>query len=1118
MLKRKSTKKRTAFKATLLLLLVTILIFPVFPVMADTPEPKAISYEFEYLDRGLIAAKVNSGVFLSWRFFKEEVTGYSDTGLTGAVFNVYRDNALIATVTDSTNYLDPDGTINNIYTVKAVINGKEKDQSEPVKPLANGYIEVPMLKPKDVELPDGKKYAYSAGDMSVGDVDGDGVYEYFVKWEANPQDVIGKGFTGNVLIDCYKLDGTLLYRIDLGKNIRSGAHYTQFLVYDFDGDGKCEIILKTAPGTNTVKVGTDGTEIESTRQYITMLQEDIDAGYSHDDDYRSTSQSYYEYLVEVFKGWHNHPEVLNGNWPSTLQECFAIPREGPYAYLYQYTYPLSDENARKLVDYFIDVYAPSRSSRNDLRDFNGYIFTGPEYLTIFDGETGAELETIRYKPEREDDGLMWGDYAMARIEPCNRVDRMLACVAYLDDNKPCAVFGRGYYTRSTLVAYSWDGEHLKEEWFVDSGHTVMSNPFNDSPHGADGRNPEFATITTQGAHTLLAADVDNDGYDEIISGSCTIDHDGTLLYSSFGTLPQGSAAPGEYVRLGHGDSIHVTDIDPSRPGLEIFMCYEGATWAPYGVALRDAATGEVIWGTYSGRDTGRCMVGDINPAVPGLEAWGIQLRSARGDILTGVQPGTNQNIRWSADMTTQILNGVRIEKWVNGSMVTVLNPSSVSSINGTKGNANLIADVFGDWREELILRKTDDTAFRIYFNTEITGHKLFTLMQDRLYRISVARQNIGYNQPAYTSFYLASDTDWEVLFNSLGIDDTADKSALAELIQQVQLLDKNLYTPESWSVFEEALASAVSVRDNEDATQEEVDNAVNELQNAINNLQLVAVNPVAVLSGSSSVQVDSRFVVNIELKNLKERIYAEDIQVDYDSNLYTFIGIEGANENIMVISPDDETVTEAGKIRIIAANNGGFEEDGVILKLKFQATGKAGESGQISVTRAQLGTADGAVTDAEGSVLKVTIAGIPVTGVRLNRTELKFSKAGASERLTAIITPENATNKEVTWRTSNPSVATVDQNGLVTAVGNGTAVITVETEDGKYTATCQVTVIIGDFNDNDGVDIGDLAIAAYYYNTTSADDNWQQARIADMDNDGDVDIVDLAIIARYILN
>jgi hypothetical protein len=418
----------------------------------------------------------------------------------------------------------------------------------------------------------------------------------------------------------------------------------------------------------------------------------------------------------------------------------------------------------------MDVYAPARSARNNLRAFEGFIVDGPEYLTVFDGATGRELQTVRYQPGRHDDGLMWGDYAMARIEPGNRVDRFLAGVAYLDGRHPSAVFARGYYTRSTLVAYRWNGRRLVEDWYVDSGWTPMSNPFNDSPHGRDGTHPTFGAITTQGFHSLSAADVDGDGRQEIVYGAATIDHDGSLLYSSFDVLPPGSAAPGQRVRLGHGDAMHVTDIDPDRPGLEIFTAHEGGTVAPYGMAMRDAATGEVLFGVYSGRDTGRAMIGDVLPEVRGIESWAslpggsdsLGLYTARGEVLPGAIPGTNQSIRWAGDLTTQIVNGAldvtpTIDDWRRGTLLTA---TGTLTNNGTKGNPSLVADIFGDWREELLVRTADSAAIRIYLSTEPTSHKLHTLMHDPQYRVEVARQQTTYNQPSHPSFYLASDTDF----------------------------------------------------------------------------------------------------------------------------------------------------------------------------------------------------------------------------------------------------------------------------------------------------------------------------------------------------------------------
>ncbi|CAM3840130.1 rhamnogalacturonan lyase [Cohnella lubricantis] len=718
--------------------------------------------KLEKLDRGLAAAATSEGVFLSWRLLGEEVTGYSDKGMTGADFHVYRDGKRIALVTDSTNYLDRGGSLDSIYEVRAVAGGVETDGCEPVTPWEGNYMELPLQKPADGMTPRGEAYSYSANDMSVGDVDGDGQYELFVKWDpSNSKDVSHSGYTGPVYIDCYRIDGTLLYRIDLGVNIRAGAHYTQFLVYDFDGDGRAELMFKTAPGTKTMRYDTAGSLLSEA--YITILPEDAAAGYSHQDDYRMSSEDYAEHIVQLFMAWHEQEEVAAGRWPASLEACFGIEA--------RFSYPLSREDAQELADYFLDVYAPSRSDRNRLRAFEGFVLKGPEYLTVFSGESGEELQTIRYKPGRYDDGLMWGDYAWNRIEPGNRVDRFLAGAAYLDGAKPYAIFARGYYTRAAVVAYAWDGVRLREVWTADSGWVPMDNPFGDTLRESDGRDEKHGSLARQGAHSLSIADVDGDGCQEIIYGAATIDHDGSILYSSRAVMPPESAAPGEIVKLGHGDALHVAKIDPDRPGLQIFMVHEGGIWGPYGYTLRDAATGEVLFGASAREDVGRGMIGQVDPDWRGLQVWSSEdifsrntfgLLSATGEQIDRKAPGTNMSIRWAADMTTQIISGsfeepVTIQDWKRGCLLTA---EGTRSNNGTKGNPCLVADILGDWREELLVRTSDSSSIRIYLSTEATDRKLYTLMHDLQYRVGVAWQNVVYNQPCYPSFYFASDIDW----------------------------------------------------------------------------------------------------------------------------------------------------------------------------------------------------------------------------------------------------------------------------------------------------------------------------------------------------------------------
>jgi rhamnogalacturonan endolyase len=710
--------------------------------------------QLEHLDRGLVAVTTAEGTFLSWRLLAPEVTGGGQTGMTGADFRVYRDDQLIATVTDSTNHLDKGAPSGAGYRVAAVVDGQEVDVSDTVTAWAQDSYDLPLQKPAGGVTPAGEAYTYEANDMSVGDVDGDGQYEYVVKWyPSNAKDNSQVGYTGNVYLDTYELDGTLLNRLDLGVNIRAGAHYTQFLVYDFDGDGRSEIMLKTAPGTKSTTYENGAPTGE---QYVTLPQDDVAAGVTNADDYRLSAAGYHEHLVDVFQGWSSHPEVVNGHWPATIEEALGIAP--------QYNYPRNRADATALVDHFIDVYAKGRHTNpayNQLRSFQGFVLSGPEYLSVFDGATGRELDTVPYSPGRADDGLMWGDYAGTRIEPGNRVDRFLSGVAYLDGAHPSAVFARGYYTRSTVVSWDWNGKDLTQHWAVDSGFVTMTNPFNDTPHGRDGTDPEFGTIANQGFHSLSAADVDGDGKQEVVYGAATIDDDGSLLYSSTGVIPSGPNA-GTTAKLGHGDSVHVTDIDPDRPGQEVFTVHENGTGAPYGYALRNAKTGQVIYGGYTGKDTGRGMVGDIDPAQPGLETWAVQLRTADGDVLGTRVPGTNQSIRWAADMTTQVVNGtgdtdVTIDDWTRGRLLTA---TGTRSDNGTKGNPSLVADVFGDWREELLVRTADSSAVRVFTSTEVTDRKLYTLMHDPQYRAEVARQQTAYNQTSYTSFYLGSDIDW----------------------------------------------------------------------------------------------------------------------------------------------------------------------------------------------------------------------------------------------------------------------------------------------------------------------------------------------------------------------
>ncbi|OME21849.1 rhamnogalacturonan lyase [Paenibacillus odorifer] len=572
----------------------------------------AAARQAEKLNRGLVAVKVSSGVFVSWRLLGTEELSVS--------FNLYRNGTKVnvTPITDSTNYQDNAGTTSSSYTIRAIIGGIEQSDSPAANVWTNNYLDVPIQIPADGTTPDGVSYTYSANDASVGDLDGDGEYEIVLKWDpSNSKDNSQSGYTGNVYLDAYKLNGTRLWRIDLGKNIRAGAHYTQFLVYDFNGDGKAEVVCKTADGT------VDGVGV-------------------------------------------------------TLGNASA-----------------------------------------DYRNSSGYILTGPEYLSVFSGQTGKALTTIDYVPAR---GTVssWGDnYG-------NRVDRFLAGVAYLDGVHPSIIMARGYYTRTVVVAFDWNGSALTRKWTFDSNSSTN------------------AGTAGQGNHSLSVADVDNDGKDEIIYGALTIDNNGATLYNT---------------GLGHGDALHVGDLNPNRPGLEVFKVMEN-TSSPYGAAVWDAANGTVLWGVYTGKDTGRGMAADIDPNYPGEEVWahGVGLYSITGTKISSSMPSVNFGIWWDGDLSRELLDGVKIDKWnpASNSVTNLLTGASVASNNSTKATPSLQADLLGDWREEAIWRKSDNSALRIYTTTNITTNKIYTLMHDPVYRLSIAWQNTAYNQPPHTGFFLGN--------------------------------------------------------------------------------------------------------------------------------------------------------------------------------------------------------------------------------------------------------------------------------------------------------------------------------------------------------------------------
>ncbi len=572
--------------------------------------------KMEKLDRGVVVVRTSpTTVYIGWRLLGNDTEGVA--------FNVYRGATKLnaSPILSTTNLIDTVSS-NNTYTVRAVVNGAEQEASKAATVWANQFIDIPLQIPAGGTTPAGEDYTYNANDASVADLDGDGEYEIILKWDpSNSKDNSQAGYTGNVFIDAYKMNGRLLWRIDLGKNIRAGAHYTQFMVYDFDSDGKAELTCRTAPGS------------------IDGIGKPIDSA-NHTADYRTTA---------------------------------------------------------------------------------GYVLSGPEYLTVFNGMSGAAMASTDYVPAR---GAVsdWGDnYG-------NRVDRFVDVIAYLDGKQPSFVTGRGYYTRLDRVAWNWRGGKLTKVWDFDSNKS------------------ENAAFFSQGNHNITVGDMDGDGKDEINNGSSAIDDNGKALYST---------------TLGHGDAQHMSDLDPDRPGLEIWRCLEeSARYGTNGLVFQDAKTGEILWGVDGlGGDIGRCMTADIDPRYKGDECWGPRggLYTCKGKLISATHPSSmNFGIWWDADLTRELLDGNKVYKWdyLHANQTTIFTADSCTSNNGTKATPTVSADLFGDWREEFVLRKNDNTALRIFTTTIPAKNRLITLMHDSQYRAAVAWQNSAYNQPPHPSYYL----------------------------------------------------------------------------------------------------------------------------------------------------------------------------------------------------------------------------------------------------------------------------------------------------------------------------------------------------------------------------
>jgi rhamnogalacturonan endolyase len=588
--------------------------------------PAYAQRQMENLDRGVVAIRSGiDSVFISWRI--------QGTESDDIAFNLYRQSGgekplklNKKPISEGTNYIDSNVSFltDNSYFVRPVLKGKKQEKSKSFTLKANSpvqqYINIPLRTPS----------GYTPNDVSVGDLDGDGEYEIIVHQTGRSIDTPSTGISGIPVFQAYKMDGRFLWEISLGRNIREGAHYTQFMVFDLDGDGIAEFACKTADGT------IDGIG---------------------------------KVIGDSTKDWRN-----------------------------------TDRNSGT---------------------YYGKVLNGPEYFTIFSGATGKALATTDYIPNRYPLNGWNGHGGNGGGDSTgNRVDRMLACVAYLDGVHPSVIMCRGYYGRSVLAAWDWRDGKLTSRWVFDS---------------KDGENP----YSGQGNHNLSVADVDGDGRDEIIYGSMVVDDNGKGLFST---------------GFRHGDAIHVGEFIPGRTGLQVFGIHEieSNTTGP-GVTVYDAASGEVLFKGSMNKDVGRGVAGDIWPGNPGAEMWWAGsdgLYSMKGEKIGEIPSSTNFLIWWDGDLSRELLDGNHIDKYKTGRIFTA---DGCASNNGSKSTPALSADLFGDWREEVIFRTTDNKSLRIYTTIIPTKYRFATLMHDPQYRLAIATQNVAYNQPPNTSFFLGTD-------------------------------------------------------------------------------------------------------------------------------------------------------------------------------------------------------------------------------------------------------------------------------------------------------------------------------------------------------------------------
>jgi autotransporter-associated beta strand protein len=573
----------------------------------------------EKLDRSIVAQQTAAGVYVNWRIPSEE--------WYNTAYNIYRDGVKLndGAITGASNFIDANGSTSSTYTVTSIKNGIESVHSKAASVLTTPYLQIKMR-----DLP--ASLNYELNDATAADLDGDGQYEIIVKRLNNDfENLTTDKFS---YFEAYKLDGTFLWAIDVGPNIINDVELN-ILAYDFDGDGKAEVVMRSSEGT----IDGQGNKIGDTNgDNIT--------------NYRSTG-------------------IRINNSP--------------------------------------------------------YMIEGPEFISLYDGVTGKELDRLDFIARAP--LSQWGPAGCNEGQLAHRSNKFFFGAPFLDGKKPSIFTGRGIYYRTKFQTYDVVNKKLQARWSFDSGTGAYCG---------------------QGNHNYTIADIDDDGRDEITWGSMCVDDNGVGLYST---------------GMGHGDAMHVGDFDPYHKGTEVFSCLEESP--NFGTLLREAATGKILHHYIKTSDCGRACAGNITDTYKGAEIWGGGYGYSATDLVPLTHFGVAENfaVYWDGDLLQELCDhrdfssttGVgygTITKFNGYGNITTLLAADAYSCNWSKGTPCLQADILGDWREEEIWRSTDNKSLLVYVTPYETTNRIYTLMHDHQYRQAIAWQMCGYNQPPHVSYFL----------------------------------------------------------------------------------------------------------------------------------------------------------------------------------------------------------------------------------------------------------------------------------------------------------------------------------------------------------------------------